>query len=35
MSVVVTTDEEDNDLPEISMDELLDEFEEMNVNDNH
>lgn len=35
MSVVETTDGEDNDLPPIDMDELLDEFDEMNVKDDH
>jgi nonsense-mediated mRNA decay protein 3 len=33
MSVVETTDGEDEDLPKIDMEELLDEFDELNVND--
>lgn len=32
MSVVETTDEEDDDVPMINMEELLDEFDELNVN---
>jgi len=33
MSVVETTDGEDDDVPKIDMEELLDEFDELNVND--
>jgi nonsense-mediated mRNA decay protein 3 len=33
MSVAETTDGEDDDIPKIDMDELLDEFDELNVND--
>jgi nonsense-mediated mRNA decay protein 3 len=33
MSVVETTDGEDEEVPKIDMDELLDEFDELNVND--
>jgi nonsense-mediated mRNA decay protein 3 len=33
MSVVETTDGEDDEVPQISMEELLDEFDELNVND--
>jgi nonsense-mediated mRNA decay protein 3 len=33
MSVVETTDGEDDDVPKVDMEELLDEFDELNVND--
>jgi nonsense-mediated mRNA decay protein 3 len=33
MSVIETTDGEDDDVPKIDMEELLDEFDELNVND--
>jgi nonsense-mediated mRNA decay protein 3 len=33
MSVVETTDGEDEEVPKVDMDELLDEFDELNVND--